>query len=371
MAAAELDSEILNSSFRVLSSSWPPSPAVKMLKPFTSLMLFALAFGLSLADYTGVWVGQVNNPHCSSQVPIQIDWDAKANLVKYVSWTFFETCNDGGSCTVRNETNLAVTVNETSQTWRAGGGGAFYLEAKLHGNPGKERKLINGKLHDANGKSITDLTFWATKDGQECGDPLDVIHCPVQTNTTRPFIWPLPRQYSNGPTTIEVVPSSEFFLLKQQSPLLTAAFDRYQKLMFPHAVSAVANPISAAAQITVLHIAVNSTDEGFPALDTDESYTLSINSDASGGSFLHAGTVFGCLRGLETFSQLVRFNFDLEQYQVAHSPWSIGDAPRFAHRGLMIDTARHFLPVRTILDMVDSLSYAKLNVLHWHMSGTQ
>jgi hypothetical protein len=44
-----------------------------------------------------------------------------------------------------------------------------------------------------------------------------------------------------------------------------------------------------------------------------------------GGSFLHDGTVFGCLRGLETFSQLVRFNFDLEQYQyqIAHSSWSI------------------------------------------------
>ena len=318
-------------------------------------MLIAAALG-SLV-HAELWVGQLNYSHCSRRVPIQIDWDRQSNLVKNVSWTF-ETC-DGGYCTVKNESNLAVSVNGTN--WLAAGGGVS-LEATLHGNPGKERKLINGKLHDRIGGNHIG-SFWVTENQENaCNDPVpSVIECPVQENTTRPFIWPLPRQYSNGLTTIEVVPSSKFFLLNQQSPLLTAALDRYQTLSFPHAVS-VTNPTSAAAQITELHITVSSTDEDFPALslDTDESYTLSINSDASGGTFLHAATVFGCLRGLETFSQLVRFNFDLEQYQVAHSPWSIEDSPRFMHRGLMIDTARHFLPVRAILDMVDSLTYAKL-----------
>ena len=37
----------------------------------------------------------------------------------------------------------------------------------------------------------------------------------------------------------------------------------------------------------------------------------------------------------------------------------------------MIDTARHFQPVSSLLGIVDSLAYAKLNVLHWHMSDTQ
>ena len=37
----------------------------------------------------------------------------------------------------------------------------------------------------------------------------------------------------------------------------------------------------------------------------------------------------------------------------------------------MIDTARHFLPVAALKQMVDSLPFAKLNVLHWHMSDTQ
>jgi hexosaminidase len=37
----------------------------------------------------------------------------------------------------------------------------------------------------------------------------------------------------------------------------------------------------------------------------------------------------------------------------------------------MIDTSRHFLTEHAIRDIIDSLPYSKLNVLHWHMSDTQ
>ena len=71
------------------------------------------------------------------------------------------------------------------------------------------------------------------------------------------------------------------------------------------------------------------------------------------------------MKGLETFSQLVQFDFDSQSYNVKNSPWAIDDAPRFPHRGLMIDTARHFETLPAIRAIVDSLAYAKCNVLHW------
>lgn len=40
-------------------------------------------------------------------------------------------------------------------------------------------------------------------------------------------------------------------------------------------------------------------------------------------------------------------------------------------KGLMIDTSRHFQTLAEIRRVIDSLPYAKLNVLHWHISDDQ
>jgi hexosaminidase len=116
-----------------------------------------------------------------------------------------------------------------------------------------------------------------------------------------------------------------------------------------------------------LRVSVRYWDESHPTLQTDESYSLDVRPGKH--ATLRAVTVYGALRGLETFSQLVTFDFDTESYS---SPCvAIVDAPRFPHRGLMMDTARHFEPVAAICAMIDSLPYAKLNVLHWHMVDAQ
>jgi len=100
---------------------------------------------------------------------------------------------------------------------------------------------------------------------------------------------------------------------------------------------------------------------------TNESYELTVNLS---GAQLLAPTVYGALHGLETFSQLTS---PLANCGVGinASTVFIQDAPRFRWRGLMLDTARHFLPVPTLTGMLDAMSYNKLNVLHWHISDSQ
>ena len=49
----------------------------------------------------------------------------------------------------------------------------------------------------------------------------------------------------------------------------------------------------------------------------------------------------------------------------------IEDAPRFAWRGLMLDSVRHFQTIDFIKTLIDAMAREKLNVLHWHLTDDQ
>lgn len=95
----------------------------------------------------------------------------------------------------------------------------------------------------------------------------------------------------------------------------------------------------------------------------DESYQLAI-SDA--GITISAATDLGVLHALTTLMQLAG---DQGPVQLPHVV--IDDAPRFAWRGVLLDSVRHFLPVATIKRQIDGMAAAKLNVLHWHLTDDQ
>lgn len=49
----------------------------------------------------------------------------------------------------------------------------------------------------------------------------------------------------------------------------------------------------------------------------------------------------------------------------------IKDSPRFAWRGMMLDSVRHFQTVPQVKKLIDWMSLHKLNVLHWHLTDDQ
>ncbi len=102
----------------------------------------------------------------------------------------------------------------------------------------------------------------------------------------------------------------------------------------------------------------------YPTLGEDESYTLEIAAD---GARLKSATLDGALHGLETFAQMVTLGPDGFQVPLAR----IEDQPRFAWRGLMIDVARHWIPVAVIEHNLDAMAAVKMNVFHWHLSDDQ
>ena len=95
----------------------------------------------------------------------------------------------------------------------------------------------------------------------------------------------------------------------------------------------------------------------------NESYTLTIPT--WGPANLSAETVWGAMRGLETFSQLVWG----DPLRVAVGLY-IWDAPLFGHRGIMLDTSRNYYPVEDILRTIGAMSVNKMNVFHWHITDS-
>src|SRR6266436_6515972 len=99
-------------------------------------------------------------------------------------------------------------------------------------------------------------------------------------------------------------------------------------------------------------------------LGEDESYTLAIAAD---GAQIDAPTPLGAMHGLQTFLQLV----EVSPNGFAAPAVTIQDKPRFPWRGLMIDVARHFIPLDVLKRNLDALEAVKMNVFHWHLSENQ
>ncbi len=99
-------------------------------------------------------------------------------------------------------------------------------------------------------------------------------------------------------------------------------------------------------------------------LGEDESYTLEVTPS---GAQLNAANPLGVLRGLQTFLQLV----DASPDGFAAPAVTIKDQPRFAWRGLLIDSSRHFTPMDVLKRNLDGMEAVKLNVFHWHISDNQ
>lgn len=49
----------------------------------------------------------------------------------------------------------------------------------------------------------------------------------------------------------------------------------------------------------------------------------------------------------------------------------ITDAPRYHHRGLNLDCARHFFAAAEVKKIIEEISLVKMNVLHWHLTDDQ
>ncbi|KAI5346310.1 hypothetical protein L3X38_014189 [Prunus dulcis] len=197
-----------------------------------------------------------------------------------------------------------------------------------------------------------------------------------EVNDSLTYLWPLPSEFTFGNKTLSVHPQLSLVVGGNggNSSILRLGFDRYKAIIFKnsHGVSSFdrIRGRRLSYDVTKLKVVVHSDSEDLQ-LGVDESYTLFVlkkdGQSIVGEATIEANTVYGALRAIETFSQLCTFDYGSKSVQVYRAPWYIRDSPRFAYRGLLLDTSRHYLPVDVIKQVIESMSYAKLNVLHWHV----
>ncbi len=125
----------------------------------------------------------------------------------------------------------------------------------------------------------------------------------------------------------------------------------------------------SSSDTALLKIEVNlgkALDYQLPNLGVDESYLLTINEQ---GVYISAATDFGALQALATLKQLIWLAKDANGVKLPYV--TINDMPRFAWRGLLLDSVRHFISIDAIKRQLQGMAAAKLNVFHWHLTDDQ
>lgn len=198
----------------------------------------------------------------------------------------------------------------------------------------------------------------------------DAVKSPLVGERTRGQPWPLPQEYGTEPTFFTIKPNNFEFLHSSKCDIIISAIQRYKKIIFldncvtkyDRYKKEVPENIGELYNLT---IKITGGCETYPYMNMDEQYLLKVNTpDYQNQALLFSTTIWGALRGLETFSQTI---YQIDSGLFAINTSIILDFPRFSFRGLLLDTSRHFIPVPVILQNLDAMAQTKLNVFHWHI----
>ncbi|XP_048383266.2 beta-hexosaminidase subunit beta isoform X2 [Stegostoma tigrinum] len=200
---------------------------------------------------------------------------------------------------------------------------------------------------------------------------------PQDDNSPFGSLWPLPQKlnieaelYRLSPATFQIAHSPQSSASVGCS-ILDNAFRRYFYYIFGSSTerdqllaaggSGGGGNIAELSQLQVIITASDPECNQHPSVTTVETYEIDVTQPVA---ILKSENVWGALRGLETFSQLV---YEDQYDTLLINKTQILDSPRFAHRGILLDTSRHYLPLKVILETLEAMSFNKFNVFHWHI----
>src|SRR6267154_1441119 len=192
-----------------------------------------------------------------------------------------------------------------------------------------------------------------------------VLIYPAMTTAQQPALnlMPLPASAQSGTGSLGVDSSFSVAFTGHTEPRLERAGERFLRQLARQTGLPLALMPAKTGKATLVIQADHASKE-IQEVGEDESYVLEVTAT---GAKLTAPTPLGAMHGLQTFLQLV----DVSPGGFAATAVTIHDQPRFPWRGLMIDCARHFIPIEVLKRNLDGLEAVKMNVFHWHLSENQ
>jgi hexosaminidase len=189
----------------------------------------------------------------------------------------------------------------------------------------------------------------------------NVARQPPQPESSSPIasIIPAPREISRGAGQFSVTAGTRIMFADSQGE--TAARYLVDLVQRTCGIALTVGASGTAAVNNVIDFRLTAAES---ASDPD-SYSLDISPERI---VILASDARGLFYGAVTLWQLLSADSGhLPTVPVMH----IEDAPRFAWRGLMLDSARHFQSVEFIKRFIDAMALHKLNVFHWHLVDDQ
>ncbi len=176
-------------------------------------------------------------------------------------------------------------------------------------------------------------------------------------------LMPLPANSQPGTGSLRVDSSFSVALTGYTEPRLERASERFLRQLARQTGLPLSLKSVKAAKATLI-VETDHAGKEIQEVGEDESYILDVSTASAR---IRASTPLGAMHGLQTFLQLV----DAAPDGFAAPAVTIQDKPRFPWRGLMIDSARHFIPFDVIRRNLDGMEAVKMNVFHWHLSENQ
>jgi len=176
-------------------------------------------------------------------------------------------------------------------------------------------------------------------------------------------LMPLPASAQPGTGSLRVDSTFSLVFTGYTEPRLERAGERFLRQLARQTGLPLSLKPAKMAKATLV-IQTDHASKEIQEVGEDESYILDVSRTTAR---LRASTPLGTMHGLQTFLQLV----DVSPDGFAAPAVTIQDTPRFPWRGLMIDSARHFIPLEVIRRNLDGMEAVKMNVFHWHISDNQ